>query len=140
MTVKAFRMLMSKCTAVLEGDDPILAPVTKEMKDKLQKYDGLLCCEVEHLAQILNSRFGSDLLSDSEVLRQYVVLPSTENDQCVSNFSAGAGRLSRIDFMHSLLNDDLLQDTFDEEVIRNLRATLIGDKRTGPFEWSKANE
>lgn len=48
--------------------------------------------------------------------------------------------LSIITVVVLILNDDSLQDPFDDEVVGYLRATAVGDKRAAPFDWCKSTE
>lgn len=139
MTVKAFKSLLSKCKTIVDGNDPILSPIAEKMADKLNKYDSVLCSELAKLAQIVDPRFGSDILSDSDILRKYVVIPEdgSSNAEVIHNEPQGA---SGVTFMQTLLNEDSLLDLYDDEVVSFLRATSIGDKRADPFEWWRSNE
>lgn len=143
ITTKALQSLLSKCRTFIESSHPLLEPIAKKMFDKMTKYEALLCSELANLAQILDPRFGNDILSHSTVLRRYVILPSasiddntitsqrTENDPKLADGAA---------FMRTLLDEDSLHDPFEDEITTFLRATGIGDKRADPFEWLRGGE
>lgn len=100
----------------------------------------MLCSELAELAQILDPRFGSEILSHSTILRSYVVVPSLTEGEAVTEKSSN--ELQPADcasFMRRLLNDDSLQDCYEDKVVAYLPATAIADKSTDPFEWWKAN-
>lgn len=144
MTIKAYQLLLTKCNVLVDRNDELLAQVAKKMRDKLLKYNTDLCSELARLAQILDPRFGSDLLSDAEILRRHVVAPSPVDDACGAVFNTAESpqpqASSSVNFMETLLNEDSLQDSYDDEVVSFLRATSIGDKRADPFEWWRSNE
>lgn len=94
------------------------------------------------IAKILDSRFGHDILADTDILHRYVLLPSdtevTETASCSPSLDPNSA--SDVNFMQSFLHDDSLHDRLDDEVISFLRAAAIEYKRQNPFEWWWANE
>lgn len=49
------------------------------------EYDDTVCNNIGKHAQVLDTRFGSDLLADSEIFRLYVVLHSRSQQLCEDN-------------------------------------------------------
>lgn len=142
ITVKAFKMLLSKCRTIVDKNNVILSPLAQKMINKLTKYDEVLCTETAQLAKILYLTFSSDILSDTEILRRYVVLPSDVNKHNLITRSTEIEPqdASGANFIHNILNDDSVGEEFDNELISFLRATSIGDRRSDPFEWWQLNE
>lgn len=50
---------------VVDSSDYTLVPIEQKVRIKLEKYDSFLCIELLKLAQFLDPRFGSDLLTYS---------------------------------------------------------------------------
>lgn len=88
------------------------------MCSKLQKCIDVLCSETAQLAQILDPRFSSDLISYFEILRRYIVIPSaSEHESGNANNLSEPPISSGVNFMQSVLNGDSLQDCYDDEVV-----------------------
>lgn len=139
MNIKAFRALASKCHVAINAGDPVLKPIAEKMLSKIDKYDGVLSGELAQLAKILDTRFGNDILADSNMLRMYVELPVDGEPSTVTNRNEVMGS-SGSDFMCLLLEEDSMNECFDDEIILLLRNTAIGKKRVDHFTWWKANE
>lgn len=101
MTFKAFNMLVSKYQKVIDGNDIILAPTTTKLNKKLQNYDIASCSEVKKLEENLGPRFRSDISSEYDILRRYVVFlspkqpkNSVQNDLYETHNCSGANLCS----------------------------------------------
>lgn len=89
----------------------------------------------------MDPRFGNDLISHSAILRRYVVLTSDEAQ--TSGVTPGCRYPKPSDddtFMLKFLDEDQLQDPFEDDVVALLREIAIGDKRADPFDWWPTNE
>lgn len=136
MIKTALQSLLSKCRTVVDSLDPIIQPIAAKTYEKLWKYESVLCCDISQVLQIMDPRFGNDLISHSTVLRHYLVLPSDETH--TSRVPPDGGDRKHSDcvyFMVKLFEEDSLQDPFEDEVVAFLRATGKGDKCAAPFDW-----
>lgn len=129
MKIRVFRTLSTKFHVSIDGGDPVIKPIAEKMLSKIEKYDDVLCGELAQLAKVVDPRFGSDLLSDSMLLRKYVELPSIGNS---SNEESNYGvlRTSGSEFMRELLEKDSM--TVDDEAIcsfENLQSATNGPIR-----------
>lgn len=88
------------------------------------------------LPKILDPRFGSGILANSEILQSYIVVPC-DGDQKDSSVRRNEPEAcsSDVGFMRSVLQDDSLHENYDDEVISFLRATAIADKLAAIFGW-----
>lgn len=139
VTEKAFRALLSKCNTIMDSNDPLLKKIAEKMANKLLKYESLLCNDMAKLAQVLDPRFGSDILEDSDILRRHVVLPPADQQSEEAPVDE-PHNASGTNFMQSILREDSLHNCYDDEILSFLRATALGDKRADPFEWWRSNE
>lgn len=81
------------------------------------------------------------MLLDSTIFHRCVVQPSNDF-QTLKIFEdiAELKRTSGVDFMGKLLNENSIQDQFEDEAVTFILETSIGNKRADPFEWWRTNE
>lgn len=74
ITMKEVKLVVSKYQSVVDWKDRTLTPIALTILSKFKKYNAAWCREVVPLAKVFYLQFRSNLLSDSEILRRYVVL------------------------------------------------------------------
>lgn len=60
VTIKAYKILLAKCTLAIENNDTVMKPIAEAMYAKLKKYDSLICSDIAQLALAFDPRFSND--------------------------------------------------------------------------------
>lgn len=138
LSYMAFKLLMKKCRSAVQ-DNSLLKPIAEKMLEKLKIYEPLVCSSISSLSKTLDPRFGNDVITDGDLLRQYLgtLPPSTEVDSESLNTEEGSPS-----FLQELFDSNSIDRSYggNDEVSRFIRATASGDRHINPLDWWKTNE
>lgn len=139
MTIQIFWVFATNSRIAIHAGDPVKKPIAEKILSMIDKYDEVLCSKMAQVAKKLDPIFGSDILTDSVLIRKDVKLPSNKDSLNIDSIYRVL-QASGFYFIRQLLEEDSTTGSFDDKVICFFRNTAISDKRADPFLSRKTNE
>lgn len=110
----------------------------RKMLSKIDKYHGVIMGKLVQLAKLRGRRFGNGILVDSDICLKYDEI-LTNVRPCNAWNNTGLASSSGSEFMGLLLEEDSINECFDDKNTSFLRNTAVGENRADQFLWWNSN-
>lgn len=110
---------------------------------KLQLYNTLVNSDISEICRIVDPRMGTDIISDTDVLRSMISLPNTYESQSYQpNLPISQPSVTK-SIVDELFDENSLMDIGNgdsDEITRFVKSTATSARSIDVLEWWKSNE